>query len=652
MKAKYLLVVTLLFTIINSTGQEARVKAANKQYEGYAYSEAIKSFEKLAASGYKSLDMYQKLGNAYYLNAEPEKANKWFTMFFEKNDKNDKIDAEYYYKYSQTLKSVGNYIKADSILNKFNEISKNDERARLFALNKDYKQKIEANGNNYIITDAGINSEYYDYGTSFSNNKLVFASTRASIDNKKNTQWTGQPYTTLFASELMNDGKLGIPQQFSKTLNTTLNEDSPVFTKDGKTVYFTRNNFINGKQRTDKNRTTLLKLYKATLTNGVYANIEELPINSDEYSTGHAALSTDEKTLYFASDRPGTKGQSDLFKVAINPNGSFGVPQNLENVNTPGRETFPFVSNDNQLYFATDGRPGLGGLDIFVSGLENENPSEPQNIGIPLNSPKDDFALYIDSKLNSGYITSNRLGGKGFDDIYKFEAVPKPVCVQELVGTITDAETREILPNVQIFLLDSEQNEIASMLSDSQGKYSFKVDCAESYIIKANKIAYSNSKVKILIPEISGTTNVPIQLKKELMQEIIPAEGSMKIGDDLAKLLNIKMIYFNLNKSFIRPDAALELSKILAVMKLYPNMKIAVKSHTDCRATAKYNKNLSDKRAKSSVAWIVAQGINNSRLSGKGYGETQLLNKCADNVKCTEAEHQANRRSEFIIVAL
>jgi outer membrane protein OmpA-like peptidoglycan-associated protein len=442
------------------------------------------------------------------------------------------------------------------------------------------------------------------------------------------------------------EDSLSVPEKFAKNINSRFHEATPVFTKDGKTMYFTRNNFNNGKKGKDANRITLLKVYKATLIDNQWKNAEELPFNSDSYSVAHPTLSPDEKTMYFASDMPGTHGQSDLWKVKINEDGSFGTPENLGvSINTEGKESFPIFTNENELYFATDGHPGLGGLDIFMSRMNADGSfKEPINIGAPANSPQDDFAYLIDTKTRKGFLTSNRDGGKGYDDIYKFLETRKLVCEQVLSGIVTDLDTGEILPNTKVTLFDDKFNIIKEVISDDKGFYTFEVECGKSYFIRAEKDTYETKEQKITIPTLTGKTDLPIQLEKKVKPVVV--------GDDLAKAFGIKIIYFDLDKWNIRPDAALELEKILDVMKQYPNMKIDVRSHTDSRQTHKYNEKLSDRRAKSTMSWLVKNGIDANRLTGKGYGETQLVNKCADGVKCSEDEHQANRRSEFIITAL
>ena len=647
MKNKVLLYITFLGAMaFNGYSQSGAVKKADRQYEKFAYIDATQTYERVAAKGYKSADMFQKLGNAYYFNAELEKANKWYGELFAMGTE---VEPEYYYRYSQTLKATGDYAKADQMMVTFNQKASQDLRGKIFKSKQDYMDAIKANSGRYTIGDAGINSKYSDYGSSFLGNKLVFTSSRDTGNfAQKKHKWTNQYFTNMYAAEIGKDDSLSNPVKFAKSLNSKFHEATPVFSKDGKTIYFTRNNYNDGKKGKDANKITLLKIYTATLKDSTnWSDATALPFTSDAYSTAHPSLSADGKTLYFASDMPGTHGQSDIWKVAVNGDGSFGTPENLgTGINTEGKETFPTITEENELYFSTDGHPGLGGLDIFVSkiGIDGQY-GEPQNIGAPANSPQDDFGYLINTKTRKGFLSSNRTGGQGYDDIYKFTENKKLVCEQVLAGVVTDLETGEVLANTKVTLMDEKFNKLKEVTSDAQGKYDFgTVECGKAYYVRAEKELYETKEQKVTISKETGKTDLPIQLDKKVK--------AVTVGDDLAKAFGIKIIYFDLDKWDIREDAALELEKILDVMKQYPAMKIDVRSHTDSRQTRKYNQKLSDRRANSTIDWLVSNGVDKARLTGKGYGETKLVNKCADGVQCTEDEHQANRRSEFIITAL
>jgi outer membrane protein OmpA-like peptidoglycan-associated protein/tetratricopeptide (TPR) repeat protein len=647
MKNKIIYLVLLAITTANIYSQTGKVKKAEKEYDKYAYIDAIKTYERIYEKGYKSPDMLQDLGNAYYFNGELEKSAKWYGELFTMTED---LEPEYFYRYSQSLRAIKEYAKADAMMVKFNTKNGNDIRGKIFSNKRDYLAEIKKNSGRYNIENAGINSEYSDYGPSFYGNKVVFSSARDTGNfSKKIHTWTGQYFTNLYSSDISTDGTLGEVDKYGKKINTKFHESTTAFSKDGNTVYFTRNNYNNGKKGKDGSKVTLLKIYKATLVDSTWKNITELPFNSDNYQVANPALSNDGKTLYFASDMPGTLGLSDIFKVKINDDGSFGIPENLGNsINTEGRETFPFVSAQNELYFSSDGQPGLGGLDIYIAKIPNEGPfKEVLNVGEPANSTKDDFAMIINTETKRGFLSSNRDGGNGSDDIYKFLETKEIefTCEQFLIGIVTDSETGAVLQNTKLTLFDEKFTKLKETTSDAEGKYDFGVvECEKKYFVRAEQTNYSTKEVPVIIGKETGKTELNIELDKVVK--------SIPVGGDIADVFGINLIYFDLDKWNIRPDAAVDLAKILDVLEQYPTMKIDIRSHTDSRASFKYNEKLSERRAKSTMDWLVKNGISKDRLTSKGYGETQLINKCADGVKCSEEEHQLNRRSEFIITAL
>lgn len=635
----YLIFLVLPFSLYS---QQAKVNTGDKNYSNYAYSNAIKTYENVAEKGYKSEGMFKRLGNSYYFNSDFENAAKWYGELFAMNVA---VEPEYYYRYAQSLKSAGETEKANKIFDEFNAKNGSDNRVIVYRKNENYRDEIERNSGRYTIENAAINSPYSDYGSFVYNNKVYFASARDTGNfTQRKHKWTGRYFTNIYDADI--DSATSLPSKVNKiktTVNSRFNESSPVFTKDGRTLYFTRNNFVKGKKGKDSTRTTLIKIYKATLENGKWTNITALPFTSDNYSTAHPALSPDEKTLYFASDMPGTAGQSDIYKVEIN-DGSFGTPINLgKSINTEGKETFPYVTEE-EIYFASDGRPGLGGLDVFVGQIEdNGTISNIQNVGADINSPKDDFAYIIDPVSRRGYFSSNKDGGRGSDDIYGFLENKKLKCIQELDGIITDAITGHILPETKVTLYEN-QVEKSTTISDTAGFYTLAVECGKTYTVKVEKQNYKEKELTVNIGKLNGKTSLPMTLDH--------ARCKFAIGDDLGKCFGIKMIYFDLNKWDIGTNAATDLEKILAALNHNPNLKLDIRSFTDSRASFKYNENLSDKRAKATIEWLVTKGISPERLTGKGYGETQLVNNCSDGVKCTEEEHSLNRRSEFIITAI
>jgi len=647
MKKYYISILLFVFFALQLSAQVNSDNKADKEYDRFAYIDAIKTYERMYERGYKSPDMLLKLANAYYFNGDLENAAKYYK---ELHAAGTIVKPEFYYRFAQSLKSLKEYEKADEMMARFNKENGNDLRAKLALTQKDYLEVIKKNSGRYIIENAGINSEYSDYGSSYYKENLVFTTARDTGNFvKRMDPWTGEGFTNLYQSSIDADGSLKDVRRAFKNLNTKFHESTPVFTKDGTTVYFTRNNYNNGKRGKNANETTLLKVYKATLKGESWDAITELPFNSDNYSVAHPALSFDEKTLYFASDMPGTLGQSDIYKVSINDDGTFGTPENLgKTINTEGRETFPFSTEKNELYFASDGHPGLGGLDVFVSKARQDGSfKEVLNVGEPLNSSKDDFGFLFNTNTKIGYVTSNRDGGLGGDDIYKAKET-RPIeypCEQFLAGTVADVETGEMIENAKVSLYDSSYKLLKSATTNAKGEFDFgEVDCEAKYYIKTEKEAYNTDEISTTIADNTGKTIVPVTIEKTLKK--------VTVGDDIAKVFGIKIIYFDLNKYNIRSDAALELSKILDVMVQNPTIKIDIRSHTDSRNTAVYNEKLSERRAASTKEWLIQNGVNQSRLTAKGYGESQLVNKCADGVECTEEEHQANRRSEFVIVSI
>lgn len=639
MKKYFTLYIALLNLFsFNSYSQQSQLKSADKKYTNLAYIDAIKTYERVAEKGYQSADMYKKIGNSYYFNGELESAAKWYTELFAMNTD---VEPEYYFRYSQSLQSIGENQKANEMQQLFRQ------KIGITDKSMNYLDQIKANSGRYQIENAGINSQYSDYGTAKYGNKIVFATARdtGSLSHRIHS-WNNQYFTNLYTSELSEDTILSKPEPFDDAVKSRFHEATPVFTKDGKTMYFSRNNFLKGKKGKSQDKTTLLKIYRAYAVDGLWTNVTELPFNSDQFSTAHPALSPDEKTLYFASNRPDSFGESDIYKVQINEDGSFGTPINLGNsINTIGRESFPSITEENEMYFASDGQPGLGGFDIFVTKINPDGTfTDVQNVGESVNSAKDDFAYFIDTKTRRGFFSSNRSGGQGSDDIYQFLETKRLRCEQELYGEITDENSKEMLPNTTISLYNKQFDLLNTIVSDSKGNYSLQVDCGQDYYVRAEKTEYNTKEQKVSISKLDGRTYLPIALEK--------TKCKVTIGDDLGKCFGIKNIYFDFDKYTIRVEAAIDLEKILIVLTDNPGMKLDIRSHTDSRGTFKYNEVLSGNRAKATIQWLIENGVNPNRLTAKGYGENQLVNHCSDGVSCTEEEHQLNRRSEFIITAL
>ncbi|MEC4115245.1 OmpA family protein [Myroides pelagicus] len=645
-----LLVILTLGSVLTSHSQIAKERKADKEFETLAYSEAIGVYERIADKGNVNTSILQNLGDANYFNGKLPEANKWYSKLFE-SDYSDKdislLPSEYYYRYAQTLRAIQDYQKADKVMAEFAKLEAGDSRVALYNADQNYLSRLTQMPERYVVENLAVNSEYSDYGATVLGDQLVFTSARETANQPKRRihSWTGQSYTKLYRTALKGkDSLTSIERLFAKS-NKKVNDATAVFTSDGKTMYFTRNNSKKGKKKKNKESETLLKIYKATLNNkGVWDNIEELPFNSDNFNTAHPVLTPDGKWLYFSSDREGTLGQSDIFRVAIDDSGNYSEPENIgRGVNTSGRETFPFISEDNLLFFASDGHPGLGGLDVFVSRINtNGSISEVTNMGSPINSSMDDFGLYISTDLGKGFVSSNRQEGKGSDDIYFFK---EKSCEKQITGVVTDKKTKEVLQNATVIVSDAMYQSVDTLYTDTQGRYRSMVKaCGQKYRIQTIKKDYSAQELTVTLDYTPGEYIVDFALEKT--KEVFP------LNEDLFKKLKLQPIYFDFDKSNIRPDAVIELAKVVEVMKAYPTMKVDVRSHTDSRGNDAYNMKLSDRRVKSTIKWMINQGIDPDRLTGKGYGESQLINNCKNGVPCSVKDHQLNRRSEFIVIEL
>ena len=646
---KSLLAVLVLISAIGVQAQSGREKDAAKKLKDYAFVNAREAYLGLVDKGEASAEVFQNLGDSFYQTAEYTEAAKWYAKLFSNEVQTDQsIDPDYYYKYAQTLKSLEMYEESDAQMEKYKRIKGSDVRATIFEQGRNYLEEINERSGRYSLESVRFNSKLQDFGPSFYGEGLVFSSNRKSTTGDFKHDWNEQPYLDLFVVEDLTAASPEV-DRFNKKVNTPYHESTSVFTKDGNVMYFTRNNFTKKKLRKDGTGTTKLKLYRSILTEDKWSTPEELPFNSDDYSTAHPTLSPDEKTLYFASDRPGTIGLSDIWKVTINEDGGFTSPVNLgDKINTEGRETFPYVTDSNKLFFATDGHAGLGGLDIYTTQLEESGVTEePFNIGKPVNSSADDFGLIYNESSNVGYFASNRATGLGNDDIYKVSyTYVEPPCEQSITGIVRDKETQQIIPGATVVLSNMQNEDLGTQISDAQGRVSFTgpFPCETPYRINASKENYNPGEDTLRTGiETGGVANLDLSLEPKLV---------LRVGDDLAKILNLNPIYFDFDKAYIRPDAAAELQKVIAVMNEYPTLKIDVRSHTDSRGRDAYNLNLSQRRNTSTKEYIINKGgISSARISGRGYGETSPVNQCTNGVKCSEEEHQLNRRSEFIIVA-
>ena len=625
--------------------QDKKIEKAESNYDNYNYVTAIDSYEKLVKKGYSDQQIYRNLGDANYQNAEYSEASNWYNKLLELE--NVDVEPEYMYKYAQALKSTGDYTTSEIWMNKYKDASGSEVRAIKIAEEADYLQKIEERSGTFEIKNLDINSKQSDFAPSFNERDLIFSTSRDSGITTTNIHlWNGESFTNLYKTTENENGEFERPTKLSKIFNKKTHESSTAYTKDGSTVYFTRNNSDNGRFSRDEQGVSRLKIYRASLENGDWTNITELPFNDDAHSVAHPTLSPDESKLYFASDMQGTNGQSDIFVVDINSDGSFGTPKNLgTGINTESRETFPFVTKDNILYFASDGHPGLGGLDVFAINLEYPEKAKVVNVGKAVNSKQDDFSFIINPDTKRGFFASNRDGGKGSDDIYSFEQTKELDldCHTLVTGLVKDKLTGEPIGSAKLIVTNAEGEQVAEAISDNEGNFNMLGDCSDgNYSILGSKIEYSNGEETFAISGANDISGINVLLD--------PIKKSAPVGTDLAKYLNIEPIYFDFDKWNIRQDASVSILKVINYMKEYKNVKVQVQSHTDSRGNDQYNESLSQRRADSTIAHMIANGIEASRIMSEGYGEKQLTNDCSNQVSCSEEKHQVNRRSEFLVV--
>lgn len=640
-------IITVIGLLVVMAGfSQTQNKTADALFDRMWYLDAAKAYEHAVNGGDNSKETLQRIGDCYYFNTNMQKANEWYQKVVSQYP-ND-VSAEYIFRYAQTLEGIKSYDLAKKWMKKFSEkASDSDIRAKNFSFKDQTINKILNQDSQFTLQNLSINSAYSDFGPMFYKEQLLYATTiDSSYASTNRYAWNDQPYLNLKLGKISpSQTDVTFGEKFSNEINTKYHEACVAFSPNEDTIYFTRNNY-NGKLKRDGKGINNLKLYSATATDKEgkisWGNVKELPFNSDDYSVGQPTLSKDGKKLYFVSDMPGTIGATDIFVVDILGDNKFSEPKNLgDKINTMGREMFPYVT-ERSLYFASDGHLGLGGLDVFESLITDEVFETPNNLGEPLNSNMDDFAYIINEESNLGFVSSNRTTGKGDDDIYSFERTP--ICKQLIKGCIFNELTEKPLVETTVTLTTPEGAKIEEVTTNADGEYEFKtpIACTESYVLTASKQGFTSASAPVSTPSISGKTILDLGIKSNL---IVRENGVLKI--------KIGIIFFDLDKSEIRYDAAIELNKVVLLLTQYPEMVIKIESHTDSRAKDDYNLALSDRRAKASRDYIISQGVAPERIeSAIGYGETQLINGCYNGVPCTNEQHQMNRRSEFLILKM
>ena len=629
MKKIYTFLLIIAVSTSIATAQNSKTKKADQLYDRLAYTDAAEAYQKLLKKGEGSSYVFERLANSYFFINDTKKAEPYYKRVV----KGKKVNPETVYNYAQSLKANGKIADYNTWMKKFSEMKPSDSRAMEFMKNPDYVPQIMEGFPKFEAKNlSDINSEYSDFGGIVIGKDFYFSSARNT--SRKKYHWDEQPFLDVYKASVVGN-TIKNAELLEGDVNTKYHEGNVAITADGKRLYFDRNDYFNGKYDKNEAGVNQINIYYSEKIDGKWKGVYSVPFNDSEYSTGHPALSPDGNTLYFVSDKPGGSGDSDIYRVSIDSKGTFGTPERLgDNINTEGKEVFPYIDANGNLYFSSNGHQGLGGLDVFYAEA-NRSPSfkDPVNLGVGANTPYDDFAFIYDPNTKTGYISSNRKGGKGSDDIYEIKAVEAP-CAVTIDVTVLDEYSKAPISGARVDLYDTSENRLSSKTTDANGKVSFEAACDKEHILQGVATDYDSNAINI---EAANDTKVTTTLMLKPIESIIQ--------DDKVVL---NPIYFDYDRHNIKPQAAFELDKLVALMTKYPSFVIKVESHTDSRGKDEYNLSLSNRRAQSTVQYIISKGISTSRISGEGFGESKPVNNCGDS--CSDAEHQKNRRSEFIIV--
>lgn len=629
----------IAFVLICSSaiGQTVRQKRAEGLYNNFSFVKAIEHYEKLIDKNDNKDYALRKLGDVYIMLRMPEKALSIYKEVVQQPN----VPSEYYYYYAQVLRANGDYKESKIWMKKFRDAgNKTDSRIKEFFKDGDLASGIFNNYERYTLSKLNINTEFNEFGAVELGDELYFASSRdEGVSVKRLYSWDEQPLLDVFVTSKEN-GSVMSTSRIEGDVNTIQHDGPVTFNTDGTKMYFSRNNYHDNKKIKDSKGTMQVGIYSADLVDGIWINSKPINLNNSDYLVYNPSLSKDGTKLYFASDMPNGFGGTDIYVSEIDSEGSFGEPKNLGGiVNSEGNESFPFIHKDGVLYFSSDGHVGMGLLDVFAT-VEGEDGEIVNiiNLGDPINSKKDDFTYFLSDDGFSGYISSNRKGGIGSDDIYSFKRIP-PL---RLKGQIFDDINNEPIEGAKVVLARKNGEEIAYFITGKDGAYEHLIPRDEDFVLKGSKDKYVDISKEFNSYNLEKQTEV-----------IVDLNIGMAPIEDVVLLADLETIYFDLDKSYIRPDAALELDKVVNLMNRYPGMVIRLESHTDSRANDDYNIRLSNRRAKSTYEYIVLQGISQERITKyEGFGETQLVNKCSNGVRCSKEDHQLNRRTEFVIIKM
>jgi len=623
------------------------LKDADKQYELFNYVKAVDLYEQ-AYKKKESLHAAERLAESYANMNNYIQAESWYAIA----SKMSGSKPENILGYAKALQNNSKYsaakVQYQTYIDLKKDVKERQQEVWLASCDSAIKwMKIPKQVE--LINQKALNSIQSDWGAVAYQGGVVFTSDRtnagleskegtpflkfdgANVPDKKIYGWTGSGYLKLYLKSSLTDSL----KLFPIKTGTKYHVGSASFTPDGKTMYFTMTPIPDDLEKVkNKPSTVNVEIYSSTKDAGGNWG-EPVPFKYNDvnkFSVGDPFITTDGNSLYFASNMPGGVGGTDIYVCLKTDAGDWGKPVNLKEVNTPGNDRSPFFDEKDNFYFSSDGRVGMGGLDVFRALRVGGNIGTIENLGYPFNSPQDDFSFYMGDK-GLIYLSSNRNNGLGSDDIYTIDQ--KMIIAFKLEGQVFDQKTKEPIAGAMVTLAKVNGGSLKAE-TDENGAYKFNLSKETEYNVSADKTAYRSDSENIAT---IGLTSSQVLVQNLFLEPI-----------EINKAIRIENIYYDFDKWNIRSDAAAELDKLVKIMNENPTIWIELGSHTDSRGKDAYNLTLSQKRAESAVAYIISRGISKNRIEAKGYGETQLLNKCANNVECSEADHQLNRRTEFKIV--
>lgn len=628
---------TLLILLFPFIGFSQSLKKADLYFKTLNYEYAIEEYENyLEKGGDQESEAMMKIADSYYQLRNNNKAREYYFKVYTKVG--DKMPEQKFVRLLNTMRSGGDNKKADDLFLAYYA----DRKEAVQKFNFQKKKLEEADKEYARVVNLGINTPGPEFGITVEGDKAIFTGLLKST-NSNNQE---ESFLNLMTADINSStGQLFDAKIFSENVNSSFNDATLVYSKDGKHVFFSRN-FLNKKEKLDagNNEVSNVMIMRGDVVEGKIEKITPMGFNNKAYNCSHPFVNADGNLLFFASDMPGGFGGSDIYVVDLYNDGNAGTPTNLGPVvNTAGTELFPTVKGDT-LFFSSDFHYGYGGLDIFYSKMTAKtNYSVPLNLGMPINSKEDDFG-YIQLPNRTGYFCSNRSGGKGNDDIYWFE-MEDLITTVEYSGLVLTKDTEEPIPNAKVEVFDMYNETIQEIESADDGSYKLTLPLNSQLKVVFSKPEYSTEVVNV---------NTPVKATEPLEDNdvyLVEYKTIVEVDKEGFEKIKIDPIYFEYDKFNITPQAEVELNKVVSTMNSFPAMTIKIESHTDARGNDEYNLNLSEKRAVSTYDYLIKNGISEDRIeSVKGFGETRLINRCKNGVKCSEEEHSENRRSNFIVL--